>query len=538
MRGGGRAVKCPVALFCLTLLLMSASPAAGRGGDDARSLNLQFQGGVFLPSVEIDPAIADPHEEECDTCHAWEGEAADGGVLKTGDDSIGLCLECHPGSNLHPVNIPVPKEVDVAAFGIPPGKGDQEGKITCLTCHYIHGDTHERSLLRTGSDSGGRRMDTLCNLCHSNRLKEKSPHSAAGDTCRLCHMNPPREGEGLESLGPDVQATCNFCHDVLKNRHFLSVNPFSDEYILSEMMEVDIPLLNGEFTCVSCHDPHAVESRKKLLREDYLFLAGISKKINPHWKDVMCIACHEGEPERGSALLKEGGDLIRLCYRCHAFKYSRNDIHPVNMMPSRFVTIPPEMPLKDGRVTCETCHDSSLQEGGDRVRSLGRSNPKFLRGGFTTRKEFCFRCHGQEDIRYLNAHDQLDAEGRMRSATCVFCHSTVPDQERGGYLLQFDEETVNDLCLLCHPDAYEGDHPMAPHFVTPSRAVMKAMSTSEDRLGVTFPLFDEKVVCITCHNPHQEGVIEDRAAAEGAGAGKRLRVAEGRSMCRGCHLSK
>jgi len=538
MGGGGTAVKYRAVLFCLTLFLMNASPAAGRGGSDARGLNLQLHKGVLLPSVEIDPSIDDPHDGECETCHAGEGETSGGKPLKTGDDSIGLCLDCHPGSNLHPVNIPVPKEVDPAAFGIPLGKGALEGKITCLTCHYVHGDSYERALLRARDDSDGRRMDTLCSVCHSDRLKEKSPHSAAGDTCRLCHMNPPREGEGLRSLGPDVQATCNFCHNALDNRHYLAVNPFSDEYILSEMMEADIPLLNGQFTCVSCHNPHAVESRKKLLREDYLFLAGISKKINPHWRDVMCIACHEGEPRRGAALLKEGGDLIRLCYRCHAFKYSRNDIHPVNMVPSRFVTIPPEMPLKGGRVTCETCHDSSLQEGGDRIHSLGRSNPKFLRGGFTTRREFCFRCHGQEDIRYLNAHDQLDAEGRKKSITCIFCHSAVPDEAAGGYLMQFDEETVNDLCLLCHPVFYQGDHPLAPHFVTPSQEIMEAIDTSEERLGVTFPLFDDKVVCITCHNPHQEGVIEDRAAAEGAGTAKRLRVAEGRSMCRGCHLSK
>jgi len=530
------AIPTSFPILVVAILCLASSPA--QGSSDSSGLDLQSPSKTLFTLIEIDPAIGDPHDMECDGCHAEAGKGTEKKPLKFGDDSVRLCLECHPDGNLHPVGIPLAEQM-TPPEGIPLGEGSLEGRITCVTCHYIHARKHERYILRAANDAGERRMDTLCSACHSDRLKTKSPHSSDTGSCHLCHMNPPREGEGLQSLGPNVQATCNFCHSAVDNQHYLSVNPFSDEYIMTELLQASIPLLNGHFTCVSCHDPHAIEGRVKLLREDYLMLAGISKKINPHWKNVMCISCHEGEPRKDSARLKEGGDLVRLCYRCHAFKYSRQEIHPFNMAPSPYVTIPDDMPLKDGRVTCETCHDSSLQEGGERLDSIGKRNPKFLRGGFVSRKEFCFRCHSQNVIRLLNAHDQIDSQGSKKLLMCLFCHSSVPDENSAAmYLLQFAEDSVNDLCFLCHTAYYRENHPIAPHLVTPSDEILQLIETAEDRLSVTFPLFDEKIVCITCHNPHQEGVIRDKMAAKGSSSQKRLRSPKGLNICNGCHLSK
>ncbi len=523
------------AAFLFPALLWAASARPSPGTESARSLDLEKQMGSLFVTIEEERAITDPHEMECGNCHSGEDPTAVES-LRFGDDTISLCRDCHEDSNLHPVGIDAPGVIDPGEQPLPLGKGVLEGKITCLTCHYLHASNHERHILRSsGSES---RMTGLCARCHGNSLREKSPHSPRGE-CHLCHMNDPREGEALESLDPNLMATCNFCHSALENMHYLDVNPFSDEYILKETFEAKIPLLNGRFTCISCHDPHSAEGKKKLLRSEYLSLAELSKKIDPHWKDVMCMACHEGEPMKGAAPLKEGGDLLRLCYRCHAFKYSRNEIHPVNMKPSPYVAIPPDMPLDGGRVTCETCHDSSLQEGGEGAGSAGRTNPKFLRGGFTSRNEFCLRCHSQESIRALNAHLQLFDDGSANVVICAFCHSSLPGIEAGWITrTRFSGDEVNDLCLLCHTSLYLENHPQVPHLVRPSGEMMEVLESAEERLGVVLPLYDDRIVCVTCHNPHQEGVIRETGASKGAGAVKRLRLGFVTNICQGCHLEK
>ncbi|MDT8396302.1 MAG: hypothetical protein RRA32_07655 [bacterium] len=54
----------------------------------------------------------------------------------------------------------------------------------------------------------------------------------------------------------NVQASCDFCHDALDNGHYLSVNPFGDPDKTWDLEALGIPLVQGSFTCVSCHDPH------------------------------------------------------------------------------------------------------------------------------------------------------------------------------------------------------------------------------------------------------------------------------------------
>ncbi len=521
----------------LVALATIAPVASARGESNRLGIDLTSGGVGPETTYTIAQPIRDPHDIGCESCHPASSEGAAVRPLTTGDDSIRLCVGCHEDANLHPVDI-VPAGVDRATLGLPLGGGSLDGKITCLTCHYIHRSSgHQRNLLRSVA-AGTSRMETLCAACHGSRLREKSPHAGTGEACHLCHMNRPQPGEGLTTLAPNVQMVCNFCHNALDNRHFLALDPFTDEYLFPGATEVDIPRLNGQFTCISCHDPHAAAGRTKLLRERYLQLAGISKKVNPHWKNVMCISCHEGEPTKGDPHLKEGGDVIRICYRCHAFKYSRSDIHPVNCSPSRKVALPEDMPLNNGRLTCATCHDSSLQEGGERAGSARKSNPKFLRGGFSNRGEFCARCHPRRLMGLLNPHEQRDAAGRPDRVKCLFCHSSLPEPGQAGWVVrrQFDGEMVNDLCLLCHPPRYQEAHPLAPHYLEPSSAVAEAMETSEERIGISFPMIGVRIVCVTCHDPHERAATGVTAGAGEGGSYKRLRV--GAEICVGCHIAK
>ncbi|MDT8395385.1 MAG: hypothetical protein RRA32_02910 [bacterium] len=489
----------------------------------------------------VNRVIENPHDLECTNCHLEIPRGSADGKFLLPDDTISLCKSCHGGPDIHPVKVATGKpESELADFWLPLGKKQSEGMIICLTCHYIHSTDYYGNLLRGDDASDGHRSDFLCTTCHGANLRDQSPHNRSGKSCTFCHTKSPRpEDAPDEILRSDIQNRCNFCHDTLDQGHYLAVNPFSDPAFSGG--DLKIPLLAGRFTCISCHDPHATENRRqKLLRPDYLKLASVSRRINPHWKDVMCISCHIDEPAMGNPRLKYQGNITLLCNRCHDGEIARNDIHPVDIQPSDNVVIPEKMPLSEGFLTCATCHDSSLQEGGEKRLSVGRNNPSFLRGGIETRNEYCFRCHLPEHYGKLDAHLQMSEAGSVMPQSCLFCHSSLPDTKVAGIeSVTFNTESLDDYCTVCHAaERFVTEHPVGEHLVEPSRDVYRAIETAQDRIGVNLPLFNGRITCVTCHNPHQEGVLKVRASATGSGEENRLRLKAGRWQCVGCHLGK
>jgi hypothetical protein len=491
--------------------------------------------------TNVNRTIDNPHDLECTNCHIEiPREGVDGKFLLP-DDTIELCQSCHEGPNIHPVNVPPGKlGTELENMWLPLGRNQSEGMIICLTCHYIHSPEYFGNLIR-GDDADDRhRRESLCSTCHGSNLKDKSPHGGSVNSCTFCHTKSPKVGDELaDILRSDIQNRCNFCHDTLDQGHYLALNPFSDSAFTGG--NLDIPLLSGRFTCISCHDPHATENRRqKMLRPDYLKLASVSRRINPHWKDVMCIACHIEEPGEGTPNLKYQGNITLLCNRCHDGEIARNDVHPVDKKPSENVAIPEDMPLSQGLLTCATCHDSSLQEGGERKRSVGRHNPSFLRGGYNTRNEYCFRCHLMEQYGKLNAHQQLSESGSVKPQSCLFCHSSLPDIKVAGIeSVTFNTDSLDEYCTVCHTATrFIDEHPVGEHLVEPSREISRAIETAGERIEVNLPLFNDMITCATCHNPHQGGVIEIEASASGSHEEKRLRLKAGRWQCIGCHLEK
>ncbi len=532
-----RSVRIPLlGGLILTLLVSGNAPGvrASRVGD----LDLAVRQKHW---TRFTREIDNPHDLPCTECHRQD-PLPDGRIsYSLPPDTIDLCKTCHSDPAIHPVGVsPKVLRNPPESLWLPLGTGKDEGSIVCLTCHYMHNKRYFSKLLRGDDTSGRHRRDYLCAACHGADLTDRSPHRGTGRSCTFCHTKRPRVGDPLsEILRADVQNRCNFCHDTLDEGHYLTVNPFSDPE-LSEK-DMDIPLFMGRFTCISCHDPHAREAfRAKMLRPDYLKLAAVSRRINPHWKDVMCISCHEEEPSEGSPSLKHDGDIDRICSRCHDGVIARNDVHPTGKEPSDTVTVPHAMPLREGRLTCGTCHDSSLQEGGEKLTSVRRVNPSFLRDGFTTRNEFCFRCHHQDRYRRMNAHQQMSPSGSLQVRSCLFCHSSLPDVEVAGVeTVAFDTESLEDYCTVCHTGTrFIREHPAGEHLVEPPRDYYRAIETAEERIGVRLPLHNDRITCATCHNPHQEGVIQDEAAAMGAGEKGRLRLQAGRWQCVGCHLEK
>jgi predicted CXXCH cytochrome family protein len=386
----------------------------------------------------------------------------------------------------------------------------------------------------------GGRADQLRGRSHHLPDSDKCPHTGDESSCLFCHVTRPQKKK-VPGISPDpaMQDVCLQCHAHLTDVHFDGFNPFIDEVIRERAEKAGNFFVDGQEVCTTCHDPHDLRSGRSLLRDDFLSLCYDSRALNPHWNDSLCLSCHSEPPVEGRAPLREEGDKNNLCNRCHHSDYARPDIHPVGVIPSSHIRVPENLPLEEQKLTCETCHNSLLQMGCRSPGDTAAANPNFLRQMTVSRNAFCFLCHIEETYKRLNPHNQLNEQGEIVEATCLFCHAAIPDvgfigPEKVSFIVQDPDE----YCIGCHP-GFTMNHPAGVnHLLEPSEKIMEAIKTSVERIGVELPLYNGRIVCATCHNPHQEGVIQIAAAATGTERANKLRLKPGRDQCTGCHWDK
>jgi hypothetical protein len=257
----------------------------------------------------------------------------------------------------------------------------------------------------------------------------------------------------------------------------------------------------------------------------------VRKVAEYHFTGKYCSDCHEQIPqEGGDKFLKFNSDFNLLC-KCHA---PANYIHPVGIEPSQEIKakIPAELPLRKGEITCLTCHDIYRQCQKRRV------DKKSLRGRpFRKRSDFCYKCHNKAYYMKLDAHKQLDSRGKIIVESCLYCHPDKPDESRAHYR---DVKFVGDLVMLCQRcHVIRGNHAgNFNHMVRPSADTFTRMQEIEKKFGIILPLDENgRLTCITCHNPHDRGVIRaESPAARGAGSKYRHRLPE--ILCIECHQAK
>lgn len=242
-----------------------------------------------------------------------------------------------------------------------------------------------------------------------------------------------------------------------------------------------------------------------------------------------CAGCHR-MPASGITAANpfpQGMEASSLCLDCHHYETNH---HPVEFI-SRY-TDPAgvslnSFPLFDGEVRCLTCHEVH-----------GAGGAKMLRGGpYASSNEICFRCHENDLNTKFDPHIMLDNDGFIREVNgtpvCLFCHVNVPDQSRTDMEITFRAD-VAFLCWRCHPPM-EGDFFKGHFLVKPKKATLDIIRATEGSSGVMLPLLNrDRITCSTCHNPHQEGVIQSRPASAGAGVTGRLRLSK-EKLCSGCH---
>ncbi|MCF6282761.1 MAG: hypothetical protein L3J28_11245 [Candidatus Polarisedimenticolaceae bacterium] len=188
--------------------------------------------------------------------------------------------------------------------------------------------------------------------------------------------------------------------------------------------------------------------------------------------------------------------------------------HLVEVKPSEQISIPDEFELDDrGQISCKTCHGlKDIKK--TPLDKVDRKADNFFNGGPYPRLiDFCHRCHDKKAYARPNIHQLLDDKGEHDKKACEYCHLEAPDPEKTA-----DQQEIKlrlPVGILCY-----GCHLKTPHLnalnhqVKPDEEMVKLIKSSEEELVVILPLDKEgRVTCVTCHSPHQAGLIDQAKPA-------------------------
>ena len=333
--------------------------------------------------------------------------------------------------------------------------------------------------------------------------------------CAGCHGKPAdqlKQGSATPQrfAAEGVNAFCSGCHSGVERSHFPRGN---------------VPLAGT--TCLNCHRTHGRSLLYPSLRDDYPTVIAESTGLNPHGGKIFCLVCHPDTPQAGSPVsFRFPGNQVRLCQRCHGGV----EHHPlgVKATTATWKMDFARFPLEKEAVTCVSCHDPPECQG------TAGATPRFLRGGpYDSTAEFCARCHEDQKFSSLNPHDQIDENGEIFRKKCLYCHVTQPEAGASPDSLRYTD-TLNALCTSCHQ---VGPHPDENHLKPLPREMQKTLAEYEELRMVRLPLDDGAVTCVTCHNPHERGLLKG-AAGIGADELKKMRLTTFNEQCTPCHGRK
>jgi len=199
-----------------------------------------------------------------------------------------------------------------------------------------------------------------------------------------------------------------------------------------------------------------------------------------------CFHCHT-DPENYPMRFQPS--VSRACNSCH-LQLEKKKSHPSDIYPS--MTIPADMPLVEGKMTCITCHFAHPKENFQFLSKQHYYLRRQVKGVF-----FCSSCHKIDDkghIVYANIHSGsykvTDTGTRIdkMSLECIQCHDTY----------------LKDNASSLGAGTWNHFRESLPHPIGISYKRIQSEKMSDFKspgmLNREIRFFDDNIGCGTCHN--------------------------------------
>jgi hypothetical protein len=142
----------------------------------------------------------------------------------------------------------------------------------------------------------------------------------------------------------------------------------------------------------------------------------------------------------------------------------------------------------------------------------------FLHGGRYRRlSKFCYNCHEKETntrkTTTKNIHIMLDDRGDVIEEKCKYCHEEVQARDKAKGIAELKLRLpAEKICYGCHlktPHLNSIDH-----LVELKDEKLAQWKLTQKEKNIHLPLTPEgKIMCVTCHTPHEKGVLSETLPA-------------------------
>ncbi|NOQ62998.1 MAG: hypothetical protein GQ582_00620 [Methyloprofundus sp.] len=184
--------------------------------------------------------------------------------------------------------------------------------------------------------------------------------------------------------------------------------------------------------------------------------------------------------------------------------------HIVHVKPSKAIHVPEKFTLGDeGELVCATCHGLKDIDKTPIDKVDTKSADFLVGGGYRRITELCYQCHDEKATQRDNIHLMADEEGFLKKKTCTYCHEEMPDREKDLSIAELKLRIpMEKICYGCHlkdPHFNSVEHQVKPA----QEDMLKRIEKNSKELNILIPLSDkQEVICVSCHSPHQNGVID------------------------------
>jgi len=297
--------------------------------------------------------------------------------------------------------------------------------------------------------------------------------------------SPPAASQGASSSAGLVgQATCAGCHEDLARQYQRSAHGWLD----TENQP------GGAVSCESCHGPGRAHIESGQASDIRRYTQTSSRDANQ-----ACLTCHQADHAREWAASEHATSGVA-CTSCHRIHQSREVVprmgrggdltRPHATAPAaRFSLAKPEPelcftchknlrakfsataqhPVREGRMTCSSCHDTHGSPGEHLLRTAERTN------------DLCHTCHATKRGPFIFEHAPVEED-------CMTCHD--PHGTVATKLLKQGEPF---LCLQCHEMHFHNAR------ISPSSPVFLPAGGSTNPNGATGFQQAFGTRCTTCH---------------------------------------